>query len=167
MRGRLVWNRRDFLRMAGCSWLGVVSARMPSPFTPDKENNGVAPRFAYVACAVSVADDSAHEIRAFVVEDEKWETIGAVASDHPSSLTLHPSQRFLFAINEVDRYENLPSGSVEAYAVDAKDGSITLLNRQPLSLSATSPRHCACISRWAIPGGCGAWRRCIQRASHR
>ena len=143
MRDRLVWNRRDFLRMAGCSSLGVVSARMPSPFAPHQENNGVAPHFAYVACAVSAANDSAHEIRAFAVEGEKWRTIGAVASDHPSFLTLHPSERFLFAVNEVDRYENLPSGSVEAYAVDAKDGSITLLNRQPLSLSATSPRHCA------------------------
>jgi 6-phosphogluconolactonase (cycloisomerase 2 family) len=58
-------------------------------------------------------------------------------------LTLHPTERFLYAINEVDRYENLPSGAVEAYAVNAKNGNLTLLNRQPLSLSATAPRHMA------------------------
>jgi 6-phosphogluconolactonase (cycloisomerase 2 family) len=132
--------------MAGCSSLGVMSTRLPWLSAAHKENRGATPRFAYVGYAGTSgagANGSAHGIGMFAIEGERWRPIGAVASDHPSFLALHPSGRFLYAINEVDRYENLPSGSVEAYAVDAKNGNLTLLNRQPLSLSATAPRHMA------------------------
>ena len=141
MGDRLLWNRRDFVQMVGCSSLGVISARTPWLSAASKENTGAAPRFAYIG--YSGNDRAAHEIGVFTVEGERWRPTGTVASDHPSFLMLHPSERFLYAINEVDWCESLPSGAVEAYAVDANDGSLTLLNRQPLSLSAASPRHMA------------------------
>jgi 6-phosphogluconolactonase (cycloisomerase 2 family) len=56
---------------------------------------------------------------------------------------LDGSERFLYAVNEVDEYEGLPAGTVEAYAIDEADGSLKLVNRQRLSLSATAPRHAA------------------------
>lgn len=147
MRDRLLWNRREFVRMAGCSPLGLMSARLAWPSVASKENSGAAaPRFAYVGHAGKsslAAGGSIPGIDVFAIVSGRWRPTGAVVSDHPSFLTLHPSERFLYAINEVDRYENLPSGSVEAYAVDAENGSLTLLNRQPLSLSATAPRHMA------------------------
>jgi 6-phosphogluconolactonase (cycloisomerase 2 family) len=65
------------------------------------------------------------------------------ASAAPSSLVLDASERFLYAVNEVEEYEGLPSGTVEAYAIDEVDGSLKLVNRQKLSLSATAPRHAA------------------------
>jgi 6-phosphogluconolactonase len=147
MRDRLRWNRRDFLQVAGYSSLSVMSSHLAWPSTANKENSGTAsPRFAYVGRADNsgiTGNCSAYAIEVFAIEGERWSRRGNVTSDHPSFLTLHPSGRFLYAINEVDRYESLPTGSVEAYAVDAQDGSLTLLNRQPLSLSATSPRHMA------------------------
>lgn len=146
MRDRLRWNRRDFLQMAGYSSLSAISTRLAWPFMARKESQGATPRFAYVGHAAGsgvAARSFAHEIEVFGIEGERWRRTGAVASDYPSFLTLHPSERFLYAINEVDQYENLPSGSVEAYAVDPENGSLALLNRQPLSLSATSPRHMA------------------------
>jgi 6-phosphogluconolactonase (cycloisomerase 2 family) len=66
-----------------------------------------------------------------------------VASAAPSSLALDAGERFLYAVNEVDEYEGLPSGTVEAYAIDGADGSLKLVNRQKLSLSATAPGHVA------------------------
>jgi 6-phosphogluconolactonase (cycloisomerase 2 family) len=56
---------------------------------------------------------------------------------------LDAGERFLYAVNEVNEYEGLPTGTVEAYAIDASDGSLKLVNRQRLSLSATAPRHAA------------------------
>ena len=47
-----------------------------------------------------------------------------VLSATPSSLVLDAGERFLYAVNEVDEYEGLPSGTVEAYAIDAIDGSL-------------------------------------------
>ena len=49
----------------------------------------------------------------------------------------------MYAVNEIDEYEGLPTGSVEAYSIDARDGRPVLLNRQPLSLSATAPGYVA------------------------
>jgi 6-phosphogluconolactonase (cycloisomerase 2 family) len=124
-----------------------MSTRLAWPSIVSKEKRpAVAPRFAYIGHTGGSgvgANGSAHRIEVFAVEGERWSRTGALASDHPSFLTLHPSERFLYAINEVDRYKNLPSGSVEAYTVDPENGSLALLNRQPLSLSATSPRHMA------------------------
>lgn len=64
-------------------------------------------------------------------------------SANPSFLAVHPSQRFLYAINEIDVYEGRATGTAEAYAIDPRDGRLTLLNRQPLSLSGTIPAHAA------------------------
>jgi 6-phosphogluconolactonase (cycloisomerase 2 family) len=45
--------------------------------------------------------------------------------------------------NELDVYQGLPRGTVEAFHIDPFDGRLTLLGRTPLSLSATHPRHLA------------------------
>jgi 6-phosphogluconolactonase len=48
----------------------------------------------------------------------------------PSCLTLHPSQKYLYAGNEIDSYPGAhgKGGSVTAYAVDKKTGGLKLLN---------------------------------------
>jgi 6-phosphogluconolactonase len=123
-----LWNRRDFVKLAGCSSLGAMAQRAPWLRAE------AAPRFAFVG-------SSQHGIRVFAVEGERWKPVGGLSSRHPSFLTLHPNQRFLYAIQEVDQYKNLRSGFVEAYAINENDGSLALLNRQALSLSAIAPRH--------------------------
>ena len=56
--------------------------------------------------------------------------IGLVAeTENPTFLAVHPSGRFLYAVNEVDAYEGKPSGAVSAFAIDRKSGALTLLNR--------------------------------------
>ncbi len=51
-------------------------------------------------------------------------------SEHPSFLAIHPSRKFLYAVNETDQYEGEPSGSVSAFAIDEQSGTLTLINRQ-------------------------------------
>jgi 6-phosphogluconolactonase len=77
------------------------------------------------------------------ISDGAWTPVQTVTSANPSFLAVHPSQRFLYAINEIDSYQGLPTGTAEAYAIDARDGRLTLLNRQPLSLSGVVPAHLA------------------------
>src|SRR5215469_16606683 len=62
-------------------------------------------------------------------------------SANPSFVTLDPSRRFLYVINEIDDYEGQKSGSAEAYAIDPNTGMIKLLNRQ--SLHSPIPAHLA------------------------
>jgi 6-phosphogluconolactonase (cycloisomerase 2 family) len=82
-------------------------------------------------------------IQVFAIRGERWTPTQTIASEHPSCLALHPNQRFLYAVNEIDSYHGLPSGTVEAFAIDPDHGRLTLLDRQPLSLSAIRPRHLA------------------------
>jgi 6-phosphogluconolactonase len=51
-------------------------------------------------------------------------------SVNPSFLALHPSGRFLYAVNETGDSRK-DEGGVSAYAIDAKTGALTFLNRQP------------------------------------
>jgi 6-phosphogluconolactonase len=53
----------------------------------------------------------------------------AAETENPSFLAVHPNQRFLYAVNEVSRYEGRDGGSVSAFAIDRATGTLTLLNR--------------------------------------
>jgi len=55
----------------------------------------------------------------------------AGASDRPAFLALHPNHRYLYAVNEIDKYEGKKSGSVSAFSIDRKTGKLTLLNIVP------------------------------------
>jgi 6-phosphogluconolactonase len=48
----------------------------------------------------------------------------------PSFLALHPSGRFLYAVNETGDARTDPPGGVSAFAIDGKTGALTFLNRQ-------------------------------------
>jgi 6-phosphogluconolactonase len=48
----------------------------------------------------------------------------------PSFLAVHPSKRFLYAVNEVGDFGGKPAGAVSAFAMDAETGALTALNQQ-------------------------------------
>ena len=65
---------------------------------------------------------------------------GLVAeTENPSFLAVHPNRRFLYAVNEVSRYEGRDAGSVTAFAIDRATGTLTQLNR--VSTRGGGPCH--------------------------
>ena len=52
----------------------------------------------------------------------------AAETTNPSFVALDPAHHFLYAVNEVDKYEGKASGGVSAFSVDAKTGKLTFLN---------------------------------------
>ena len=52
-------------------------------------------------------------------------------SVNPSFLAMHPSHRFLYAVNETATFQGQEGGGVSAFAVDSKTGALTLLNQKP------------------------------------
>jgi 6-phosphogluconolactonase len=52
-------------------------------------------------------------------------------SDRPSFLTIHPNNKYLYAVNEINNYEGQKSGSVSSFSIDRKTGKLTLLNIVP------------------------------------
>ena len=54
----------------------------------------------------------------------------AAETPSPSFLAIHPSRKYLYAANEVGKFQGKPTGSVSAFAIDPKLGKLTLLNEQ-------------------------------------
>jgi 6-phosphogluconolactonase len=62
----------------------------------------------------------------------KLEQVGAVdAGANPSFLVTHPNGRFLYAVNELERYGGRPTGAVSAFAIERGTSALTRLNEQP------------------------------------
>lgn len=61
--------------------------------------------------------------------------------ENPSFLAIHPSKRYLYAVNEVGDWQGESTGAVSAFALDTDTGALTLLNQQPTH--GTAPCHVA------------------------
>jgi 6-phosphogluconolactonase len=52
-------------------------------------------------------------------------------AEAPSFFVVHPDGKHIYACNSIDTWQGRPEGSISAYAVDAKTGKLTQLNRKP------------------------------------
>ncbi len=65
----------------------------------------------------------------------------AAETTNPSFLAIHPGERFIYAVGEVDDGQGKGNGVVSAFAIEAKTGKLTLLNQQ--SSGGGGPCHLA------------------------
>ena len=65
----------------------------------------------------------------------------AAETTSPSFLAAHPSGRFLYAVNEINRLDGKPGGSVTGYRIDRASGTLTALNHH--STLGPGPCHLA------------------------
>lgn len=86
---------------------------------------------------------TAESIEVYRADGGRKRKVQSIASQRPASLTRDARAKYLFAVNQIDNYQGLPTGSVESYRVEPGTGHLSLINRAPLSLSATMPRHLA------------------------
>ena len=68
---------------------------------------------------------------------EKKKVFGGIAN--PSFLEIHPSKKFLFAVNEIGSYEGKKAGSVTAFTINPDTGDISEIDR--LSTKGGAPCH--------------------------
>jgi 6-phosphogluconolactonase len=54
----------------------------------------------------------------------------AGACVNPSFLAIHPSRKFLYAVDEIDNFDGKKAGGVSAFAIDSSTGMLTRLNQQ-------------------------------------
>lgn len=127
------WSRREFVQ-----WMGISSIASAGTSLLAETNAQSKAKFAYVA-ATEGADEG---IQAYAAGAPSWRKLQTVQSARPVSLALSADRKTLYAVNEVDSHKGLPTGTVEAYAVQT-DGTLRLLNRQQLALSAIHPQHAA------------------------
>jgi 6-phosphogluconolactonase len=65
----------------------------------------------------------------------------AVEATDPSFLVLHPSGKFLYAVNELETFPGEKSGAVSAFSIDPKTHKLLLLNK--VSSGGAGPCHIA------------------------
>lgn len=63
----------------------------------------------------------------------------AAETVNPSFVAIHPSKKFLYSVGEIGDFQGEKAGGVNAYAIDAATGKLTLLNQQ--SSDGTAPCH--------------------------
>lgn len=111
-------SRREFLAASAIGVVGL-SAQIPGDeqlyvgtYTDEKRTDGI-----YL---VSMDRRSG-----------KLRQVGAVnAGANPSFLALHPNNRVLYAVNELEKYNGKASGAVSAFAITNDTGALTRLNEQ-------------------------------------
>jgi 6-phosphogluconolactonase len=54
----------------------------------------------------------------------------AAETTNPTFLAIHPSRRFLYAVNEIGNFQGKSAGAISAFALDPKTGQLTFLNQQ-------------------------------------
>lgn len=74
----------------------------------------------------------------------------AASTPNPSYLALHPTGKYLYAVNEIDEFRGQKSGSVTAFAVDRDTGGLTRLNEQPSHGAAPCHLVVDATGRWVL-----------------
>src|SRR5215467_2327886 len=60
----------------------------------------------------------------------KLQPLGVAAeSEDPSFLVVHPSGKYLYAVNETDHFGAQKSGAVSAFSIDHRTGKLALINQ--------------------------------------
>src|SRR5581483_5455026 len=131
-------SRRSFLKTAGTAALAhsTLSAARLRAASTDKLR-------AYVGTYTTAVDGSGHGegIYLFDVDPGTGELSNrrlVAKTPNPSWIAIHPSKKFLYAINEVADFAG-GNGSVSAFAIDAASGDLTLLNA--VSSAGAGPAH--------------------------
>src|SRR5436190_4038113 len=55
----------------------------------------------------------------------------AAETKNPSFLAIHPNNRLLYAVGELETFQGKSSGAISAFAIDPKTGNLKLLNQRP------------------------------------
>lgn len=117
-------NRREFLRLSA-----IAPAAAQSLW---KRRNQEAGRRLLFVGTQTVEGSASRGIYAY-----RWEpTTGelgaaglAAESDNPTFLAIDPDAKYLYAANEIDRFEAQASGSVSAFAIDREEAKLKPLNK--------------------------------------
>ncbi len=123
---RRAFSRRSFLQSTvslafAHSTLGVAAGLA-------KPNKNLAYVGTYTGVAGSGSNgEGIYVFEADLVTGELSHRKLAAKTENPSWIAIHPSKKYLYAVNEVSNY-NGSSGSVSAFAIDPANGDLSALN---------------------------------------
>jgi 6-phosphogluconolactonase len=128
------WTRRQFSQIFAATAASSLLVRGASA-SPVTRNEG----FAFVGS--SAADPMDGTVRVYRVSGANWQEVQALQAASPAHLVMHPTVPVLYVVHDVAQWDHRPRGAVSAYRFNSATGQLTHAGTQPLSLSATNPRH--------------------------
>jgi 6-phosphogluconolactonase len=111
--------------------LGAIVLIFAAPYWPTHASAEAAARGRYLLYVGTYTDHGSKGIYAyrFDARTGKSSPLGlAAASPEPSFLTVDASGHFLYAVNELESYQDQPTGAVSAFAIDPASGKLSSLN---------------------------------------
>jgi 6-phosphogluconolactonase len=119
--------RREFLEVAGLSTLALAIPKLA--FGSSAKRTGDL--LVYVGTYTSSKSEGIYLYRLNLASGDLSHVATTRDVKDPSYLTLAPSRRYLYAVNEVEEFAGQKSGAVSAFAIDRRTGDLRLLNQQP------------------------------------
>jgi 6-phosphogluconolactonase len=120
--------------------LGV--ALSPSARAADKQSDPKASEyFVYFGTYTKAKSKGIYRARLDVATGKLSAAELAAECKDPAFLAVHPTEKFLYAIDESTDPARTPNRGVSAYAIEARTGALTLLNEQ--SAAGAGPCHLA------------------------
>ncbi len=116
-------------RLSSFVWLLAIAAVAWSSGW-SREPAGTKPYLVYVGTYTTKQSSKGIYAYWFDAETGKLKAAGLAAeSVDPSFVAVHPSGKYLYAVNEVDEFGGQKSGAVSAFAIDRRSGALKLLNQ--------------------------------------
>ena len=119
-------SRRHFVNvlLIAAPVLLAPGSAVPQKRIPNK------PYLVYVGTYTNKTESKGIYAYSFDPGTGKLSSLGVAAeSEDPSFLALHPSGKYLYAVNETDHFGGQKSGALSAFSIDPKSGKLTLLNQ--------------------------------------
>jgi len=121
--------RREFLKFAGLSALGLTLSELPFVRVPGAARSGEL--LVYVGTYTTGKSEGIYLYRLNLSSGELKHGSTTRGVINPSFLVLAPGRRYLYAVNEVGDFAGRKSGAVSAFVVDQRTGKLRLLNQKP------------------------------------
>jgi 6-phosphogluconolactonase len=128
------WTRRQFSQLFAATAASSLLVRGASASAVNRHEG-----FAFVGS--SAADSQDGLVRVYRVSGATWQEVHALQAASPAHLVMHPTLPVLYVVHDVAQWDRRPRGAVSAYHFDSAAERLTHAGTQPLSLSATNPRH--------------------------
>ena len=135
------WSRRTFLSSSGLVAAGALLR--PSLRSALSDLSGTE---SYFACAVTrdANHPSSRNLHAYAVRNGRGLRVASMrCADAIGAVAIHPIHKVVYVAHDIESYLGLPRASISSFALNETNGKFIESGREPLSLSATNPRHMA------------------------
>lgn len=120
-------TRRDFVAAAG---VGLIACARSAPSFSQTSTSSPDESLLYVGTYTDKTKSEGIYLLRLNSRTGELRQIGSTSAGvNPSFLAVHPNGRTLYAVNEVEKYDDKPGGAVRSFSI-AGDGTLTSLNTQ-------------------------------------